>query len=96
MRREELEQLAKLARIELYPEEEKKLLGDMEKILDYFKELQKLPTEHVTPLAGGTSFLNVFREDLPGECIAGDASRAAFPETEDGFLKVPPVFPNEE
>lgn len=92
MKREELEKLAKLARIELRPEEEEKLLGDMEKILDYFKELQKLQTEHIVPVEGGTTFSNVFREDIPGSGMNGDEARMAFPETEDGFLEVPPVF----
>ena len=36
----ELEHLAKLARIELDPKEEEKLLKDLGSILDYFKELQ--------------------------------------------------------
>ncbi len=92
MKREELEKLAELARIELHSEEEERLQRDMENILNYFKELQELPTEDVLPVAGGTSFSNVFREDVPGEGMDGEAARTAFPETEDGFLKVPPVF----
>ena len=36
----ELEHLAKLARIELDPKEEEKLLKDLTALLDYFKELQ--------------------------------------------------------
>lgn len=95
MKREELEKLAELARIELRPEEEEKLQGDMENILSYFKELQELPTENIAPVAGGTSFSNVFREDMPGENMNGEAARMEFPETEDGFLKVPPVFSSE-
>ncbi len=95
MKREELEKLAKLGRIELRPEEEEKLQGDMENILNYFKELQEIPTEDVAPVAGGTSFFNVFRDDTPGEEIDGEAARMMFPETEDGFLKVPPVFSSE-
>ncbi len=95
MKHEELEQLAKLARIELRPGEEEKLQKDMESILNYFKKLQELPTEDVAPVAGGTAFSNVFRDDTSGNSIDGEAARMAFPETEDGFLKVPPVFSSE-
>lgn len=92
MKREELEKLAELSRIELRPEEEEKLQGDMEKILDYFRELQEIKTENVLPVSGGTSLSNAFREDTPGNGKSGEAARMMFPETEDGFLKVPPVF----
>lgn len=47
-----LEHLAKLARIELDPKEEEKLLKDLGEILEYFAELQKLETANVPPMAG--------------------------------------------
>ncbi|MBI4087288.1 MAG: Asp-tRNA(Asn)/Glu-tRNA(Gln) amidotransferase subunit GatC [Candidatus Liptonbacteria bacterium] len=99
-----LEHLAKLARIELNASEEKKLLADLSKILDHFKELQELDTSNVPPMTGGTDLKNVFREDAGGEGPEADASHRygagtnrgegvdAFPEKENGFLKIPPVF----
>jgi aspartyl-tRNA(Asn)/glutamyl-tRNA(Gln) amidotransferase subunit C len=88
----DLEHLAKLARIELDPKEEEKLLKDLGNILDHFKELQELDTSNVAWMAGGTDLRNVFRED--GERLNTDrgAGTDAFPEKKDGFLKVPPVF----
>jgi aspartyl-tRNA(Asn)/glutamyl-tRNA(Gln) amidotransferase subunit C len=99
----ELEHLAKLARIELDPSEEEKLLRDLGAILEYFNELQKLDTSAVAPMTGGTDLRNVFRED--GAVDANDNEREggrentnqgagveAFPESKDGYLKVPPVF----
>ena len=94
--KKELEHLAKLARIELDPKEEEKLLKDLGNILDYFKELQELDTSSVEPMTGGTDLKNNFRED--GEENHGPentnqgAGVEAFPESKDGFLKVPPVF----
>ncbi|HUC02112.1 MAG TPA: Asp-tRNA(Asn)/Glu-tRNA(Gln) amidotransferase subunit GatC [Candidatus Paceibacterota bacterium] len=94
--KKELERLAKLARIELDPAEEEKLLKDLGNILDHFKELQALDTANVPPMAGGTDLTNVFRED--GEDHGGPESTNrgagvdAFPESKDGYLKVPPVF----
>ena len=97
----ELEHLAKLARVELKPEEEEKMLKDLGAILDHFKELQAIDTANVPPMTGGTDLKNVFRED--GISEDGSTGREntnrgagveAFPEKQDGYLKVPPVFGN--
>ncbi len=95
MKREDLEKLAELSRIELHSEEEEKLLRDLGKVLDYFRELQKLPTDDVLPVTGGTSATNAIREDELDMHIPGNAARAAFPEQEDGYLVIPPVFSTE-
>lgn len=88
----DLERLAKLARIELDPKEEEKLLKDLASILDYFKELQELDTKDVPPMTGGTDLKNVFRGDAERENTDRGAGTESFPEKEDGYLKVPPVF----
>ncbi|MGC9598799.1 MAG: Asp-tRNA(Asn)/Glu-tRNA(Gln) amidotransferase subunit GatC [Minisyncoccia bacterium] len=88
----ELEHLAKLARLSLDPREEEKLLKDLGRILDYFKELQELDTANVAPMTGGTDLRNVFRDDKERENTNRGAGTEAFPEKKDGYLKVPPVF----
>ncbi len=87
-----LEQLAKLARIELDPKEEEKLLRDLESILGYVAELQNVDTSGVSPMNGGTLLKNVFRKDEERESTNQSKGIKGFPETKDGFLKVPPVF----
>jgi len=90
--KENLEHLAKLARIDLDPKEEEKLTKDLGNMLAHFEELKKLDTSNIEPMAGGTDLKNVFRED--GEPIGTNqgAGKDQFPETQKGFLKVPPVF----
>jgi aspartyl-tRNA(Asn)/glutamyl-tRNA(Gln) amidotransferase subunit C len=90
--KKELEHLAKLARIELDPREEEKLLKDLSNILDHFKELQALDTAKVPPMTGGTDLANISREDGERENTNRGTGTEAFPEKKDGFLKVPPVF----
>ena len=90
--KEELRHLAELARIELDPKEEEKLLKDLGSILNYFQELQKLDTANVPPMTGGTDLRNIFREDTECENTNQGAGVEAFPQNESGFLKVPPVF----
>lgn len=90
----ELERLATLARIELDPKEEEKLLKDLGAILDHFKELQELDTTNVKPMTGGTDLVSVLREDDERENTNRGAGVEAFPETKNGYLKIPPVFEN--
>ena len=90
--KKDLEHLAKLARIELDATEEEQLLKDLGNILEHFKVLQELPTEDVIPMAGGTELMNVFREDEARTNTNQGAGVGAFPETKDGYLKIPPVF----
>ena len=87
-----LEHLAKLTRIELKPKEETELLKDLQKILDYFEELKTLDTKEIKPMTGGTLIKNIFREDERKTNINEGAGKDAFPETQKGFLKIPPVF----
>ena len=88
----DLEHLAKLARIELDPKEEEKLLKDLGNMLEHFKVLQELDTANVEPMTGGTDLKNSFREDGERENTNRGAGTEDFPEKKDGFLKVPPVF----
>ena len=87
-----LERLVALARIELDPKEEEKLLKDLGNILDHFKELQGLDTSNVPPMAGGTDLKNMFREDAGHENANRGEGVEEFPEKERGYLKIPPVF----
>lgn len=94
--KKELEHLAALARIEIEPKEEEKLLTDLGAILEYFNELKAVDTANVEPMTGGTDLKNVFREDLIENGGRENTNRGAgidaFPESQDGFLKIPPVF----
>ncbi len=93
-----LERLTELARIELKPEKEEKLLNDLEKVLEYFEELKSVDTEGIEPMAGGTIQKNIFRDDNQSVKIPTPAEKLVkqFPEEENGFLKVPAVFSAED
>lgn len=90
--KKELEHLAVLARIDLRAGEEEKLQKDLGSILDHFKELANLDTSSVLPMTGGTELKNAFREDAAGAMPDSGKGKEAFPDSENGYLKVPPVF----
>lgn len=90
----DVENLAELSRIRLTAGERESALKDLEKILAYVAELNEVPTDGVPPMAGGTTLTNGIRAD-GGTRLDADAARGAFPSSKDGFLRVPPVFSNE-
>ena len=91
--KKDIDHLATLARIKLSDGEKNDLQKDLEKILEYFKELKEVKTDGVSPLSGGTLSQNIFREDEADETrLSEKDTQSAFPEEKDGFLRVPPVF----
>ena len=88
----DIKYFAKLARIRLTGEEEKRFSKDLGEILEHFKQLQELDTSEVEPMTGGTELRNVFREDEPREARLDRTGVEQFPEKKDDFLRVPKVF----
>lgn len=97
----DIKYFAKLARIKLTSDEEKRFERDLSEILEHFKQLQEIDTSEVKPMTGGTELRNVFREDEPQDPTSPPAggfrgaSRTGveqFPEKKDDFLSVPKVF----
>ena len=88
----DIEHLAKLARLDLTPEEKAKFPSELEKILNHFKELEKLDTSGVLPMTGGTELKDVYREDFSRGQVEMEILAGAFPEKKDDLLKVPGIF----
>ncbi len=90
--KETLEYLANLARIELTSTEEEKFLGELQNILHHFEELKGVDTTGVEPMNGGGAMENAFRNDDERSGTNKGAGVEEFPNKQDGFLKVPPIF----
>ena len=90
--KKDVEHLAQLCRLKLDQKEEEKIAEDLEKILNYFNELQEVHTDAVEPLTGGTSLKSIFREDVAERTNDTGKGKDAFPEERDSYLKVPNVF----
>ncbi len=88
----DIEHVAKLARIELSEAEKERFHNDLEKILDHFTELQKLNTDNVVPMTGGTELKDIFREDESAFQADSEKVTKAFPDKKDVYLRVPGVF----
>ncbi len=90
--RENLKHLIDLARLEIEEKKQDKLLKDLKSILDYFEELRLVDTENVRPMTGGTALKNVFRQDDERENSFRGSGYEAFPESQNGYLKIPSIF----
>ena len=92
--RDEIKNIAALARLGVEEEDIEKYQKDLSAVLDYFKELEKLDTENVEPISHITGMHNVLREDR--DVDFGNVGREAIlknaPETKDRSIKVKSVL----
>jgi aspartyl-tRNA(Asn)/glutamyl-tRNA(Gln) amidotransferase subunit C len=90
--REEVENVAVLARLELTGEEKDVFTGQMDAILAYVDKLNELDTSGVIPTAHAVPMENAFRDDEARPAIGVDSALANAPERVDGFFRVPKVI----
>ena len=94
--REEVERIARLARLRLTPEEAVAMATDLDAVLDYVEQLSELdttdvpPTSHVMPLA------TPLREDRVVPGLAAEVAVANAPARDGSAFAVPPVLEGEE
>jgi len=89
--KEDLANLSTLARITVKPEEEEKMLHDMQAILGYVSEINEVSGD-VERTKG--NHYNIAREDVV-TCEPGSNTEAILqeaPETEEGYVKVAQVL----
>lgn len=88
--KQEIEHIAKLARLELTDEESKKYGGQLSAVLDYINQLSEVEAEGVEPTAQVTGLQNIFREDEVKEWDKEEVKEALkdAPELEDNQVKV--------
>lgn len=90
--KESLTKVAHLARLNIKPEQEDKLLKDMTEILTWVDKLKELDTDGVEPLTHMTQEVNALREDIAEQTIATQAGLKNAPDHDDQFFKVPNVM----
>lgn len=90
---DQVKHIAKLSRLELAPDEEKKYSEQLSSVLDYVEQLNEVGTEGVAPMANITGMSNVFRDDeIEPSGISHDDIAKNAPEFKDGYYIVPGVF----
>lgn len=88
---ETVQHVAKLARLELTPEETERYTQDLGKILSLVEELNEVDLSQVE-LDMDTSTETVFRADKPVREFTREELIKNAPSEEDGFFRVPKIL----
>lgn len=90
--REQVEKVAKLARLDLSDQELTEFTGQLSSILEYIEKLNELDTDNVEPLAHCLPVHNIFREDVIIPSLDVDAAMKNAPASFENQFKVPKVL----
>jgi aspartyl-tRNA(Asn)/glutamyl-tRNA(Gln) amidotransferase subunit C len=89
---QEVEHVARLARLELTAEEKERMRAQLDSILSYIDKLNELDTSDVEPTSHVLPMTNVFREDEVAPSLAQEAVLANAPDRQDLFFRVPRIL----
>ena len=90
--REEVKKVAHLARLELNEDEINNHAGQLEKILGYIKQLEKIETVDVPCTTRAIEVTNVFRKDEKKSSDCTNEILELSPSREDDYFKVPKII----
>ncbi|HEY5975081.1 MAG TPA: Asp-tRNA(Asn)/Glu-tRNA(Gln) amidotransferase subunit GatC [Geobacteraceae bacterium] len=90
--RQQVEQVATLARLELNEEEVGLFTGQMDAILAYVEKLNELDTDGIVPTSHAVPMENAFRDDMERPSIGVDKALANAPDRVASFFRVPKVI----
>jgi len=92
---EQVEHIARLARIELTEEEREKFTKELSSILDYFEKLSKVDTSKIEGISQVTGLEDVMRED-DAQKIKGSETRNKIleqaPQKKGDYFQVPKIL----
>ena len=89
---DEVKKVAHLARLELNEDEINKHAEQLEKILEYIKQLEKIDTHDVPCTTRAIEVINVFRKDEKKNYDSTDELLELGPSKEDKYFKVPKIL----
>ncbi len=92
IKREDVEKIARLAKLQINEEQLEKVAGDLSNILGLVDQLQAANTEGVEPMAHPMDAVQKLRADQVSETNQREAFQAIAPATENGLYLVPKVI----
>ncbi|RZK62836.1 MAG: Asp-tRNA(Asn)/Glu-tRNA(Gln) amidotransferase subunit GatC [Hymenobacter sp.] len=92
MNTETLRGLAHLARLEFDPAREEQMLKDLNGILDWVAQLEKVDTEGVAPLVHLSHEINVLRDDKAHNTVTHQQGLQNAPRKDSDYFRVPKVL----
>lgn len=90
--KQEVEHVARLARLELSEQEKEKLTDQLSSILTYVETLNTLDTKGVEPTSHVLDIKNVMRDDVAMPSLSQERALANAPDKAAGHYKVPKII----
>jgi aspartyl-tRNA(Asn)/glutamyl-tRNA(Gln) amidotransferase subunit C len=84
--------VAKLARLDLQPDEIQRMTAQLDGMLEHFADMDALDLSAVEPMTQPFPIENVFREDVVVAGLDRDEVLAMAPDAQDGRFRVPPII----
>ncbi|OIP88639.1 MAG: asparaginyl/glutamyl-tRNA amidotransferase subunit C [Syntrophobacteraceae bacterium CG2_30_61_12] len=89
---EEVQHVARLARLELAEAEQRQMTEQLNAILGYMEKLNELDTGAIEPMTHAAPITNVFREDRRQPSLARELALANAPDSDGANFVVPKVI----
>jgi len=86
-----LDNLEKLARLDLSLEEKEGMLKDLSKILDFVDKLNEIDTNNIEPLIHPHTISNIYRDDISLNVDIKNEILENAPSKNSDYLKVPKI-----
>lgn len=93
--KQEVQHIAKLARLSMTEQEEERFSKELSSILDYVEKLKQADVSKVEAISHPFEIENIVRKDEPREEAEKADSRKlveAAPESKNGYIKVKSIF----
>ena len=87
--REQVDHVARLARLELSDEESGRMAAELSKVLDHIEKIRELDLAGVEPTSHVLDVVNVLRADEPEPSLPRELALANAPEATDTGFAVP-------
>ena len=91
---EEVRRIAKLAKLSFSEEETTRLAGELSRVLDHVKALERAPLDGLEPMAHPFDAACPLRDDVSAPSFPRDDVLRNAPEAESGAFKVPEAIEN--
>ena len=88
----DIQTVASLSRLKIRPDESERVLAQLNEILAYVDNLNKIDTASVEPTTYALPMQNVFRADSVKPSLDRELALSNAPLKEDGYFKVPRVL----
>lgn len=88
---DQVRHVARLSRIALTPQETERFTEQLDHVLEYVRQLQRLDTTRVEPAFHVLPMMNVMREDRRSASLPAESAAQLAPDHQGSFVRVPLV-----